>query len=1776
MQATGLGVAGLSGLYGAEAASAQQEVIRLEARRDVQSPAAYANDDGMVTEQRGVAAATEDWKEGWIDTDLLTSTIDHWTMGEPATGDGGSFFWRGVTPDSINDESNPALNLIDGYEYTIDITSETIDAHEFVIVDDSGTALEDAVSVDEKGESKSITFTATTEMAEYYCAKHPNEMRGPIDVANEVNDAVEFTDVLYLGGVEDGATHYSTDLMRVLTPYMLERGVRVHYTERQDDLNEDTLSNYDAVMLYGNRLEPTEAQIDALVNFVEDGGGFVPVHAASASFTSSDRYIDLVGGQFASHPPIQEVTTDRQDPNHPVFQGVDVFASDEEAYRHTNVADDITVLEYGAGSGFEGTSNAPWTWIRTQGDGRVFYTAWGHDAVWETDGFKQLLTNALLWASGNEPQASVEQGFPEKSFTNVSEYGHSYIPNRGRDTPDAVSSNDDGVWDLVQDEFPVADSIQHSVTPAEFELQYFVSEDILPEDVEGEILDMTFDASGRCFLSLTLDYPNEGGAGNDKIVLCEDTDGDGVADEFSVFQEGLSIPHSLIPHRDGVMAAEVGTDESGRVVYFGDENGDDVADVEEEIFSGYGTGDTHAGLNQLYRGLDNWIYGVVGYAGLNPSIDESVSFNQDVFRFKPDGSEIEFVGSGASNMAGVKTNEEGLVFCSSATAGNNVTTYAAIPDQWYDYINGFNGTSTVDIRSETILSRSNDTNRALPINDRYRAYDFAGGFTAATDQEFYTAREFPEQYWNSTTFVGEGTSQLMSTYYVEQQGPSYESIYHHNLFASNDEWSSPTYVNTGPDGMVWMIDMYDFIFQHNPTPDEYSTGDGNAYETEVRDNQNSRLYRVTTGDDVDLHPHDLSDASPSELVDMLSADNMFWRKTAQRKLIEQDATGVVSDLVDLATSENLDDIGLDPGSIHALWTLEGLDEIEDNESDLLATLSHSSAGVRINALRALPPTAAKRDAIVDGGLLEDDDGRVQMWASLALAETPDDTAAGEAIFDMIDNDAALEEDLLVDASSVGGATHYEGFIDAYMEAYGDNYEGVNVLKGDGNPGFEEVSATGPSAWTQTPFGGTYTYEWADGTSSAGSRSLSITSPSSSDGADAAWTQTVSVESNTEYTFTAQVKTEDVQTVDGSGLYDGAPLGATISVEQLANDGSGLPPTASAIAEQLTGTNDWTELSVTFNSGDLTEIQFNCLFGGYGNATGTAYYDQIRVEDPDGNNILANSDVESGTTEASPVGWSTQAFADTTGEFSLDTSESHSGNNSVQISSDAGLDGTWYTEVSIEDNSEYTLVGWVKTENFSKADAALGALFNVHLSDVETDAVTSATSDWTEVSTTFNSGDLADDAWTDGRGSSIRVNALFGGYGTATGTAWFDDVALYDPDGESQAVNVLNNSDVEEGSDGSPDAWSTNTFGGAVDEYGWADGTASSGSRSVSITASGEGADAAWQQSIDVDPNQTYELRGKIKTENLETNDSTGLDGVEGAPFGAVLTIGGIANASFPDLNYDAITEMVTGTTDWTEVSTTFNSGNNEELTINCLYGAYGNSTGTAYWDEIELLQLTQPGSGIDQVYNRIEGHVATFELQAEFTASAQSVPTGESVEFDASASNAPDGSIAGYEWDFGDGTTGLGETVTHTFDSEGDYTVQLTVIDDSGDTAATTTTIEVGAALPDGAIDPSTTIQLEAQSNSAWTGVAPSSIEGENPTLSLAEGRTYTIEWTNVNGAFHNFYVGDGDGDTFYEGDGALDPGTTVTIELTVESGMATYYCAPHRGNGMEGVIETL
>ena len=244
---------------------------------------------------------------------------------------------------------------------------------------------------------------------------------------------------------------------------------------------------------------------------------------------------------------------------------------------------------------------------------------------------------------------------------------------------------------------------------------------------------MNWDERGRLWIAETVDYPNElqpAGKGRDRILICEDTDGDGMADKFTVFADKLSIPTSLtfanggvIVHAGAAHAVPQATD------------GDDKADERKVLFTGWGTGDTHAGPSNLRYGLDNWIYGIVGYSGFNGTVGgEKHQFRQGFYRFKPDGSKLEFLRSTNNNSWGVGFSEEGLLF--GSTANGNPSVYMPIPNRYYEAVRGWSSTRAA--------APSPTSNRFYPITDKVRQVDYHGGFTAAAGHALYTARTYPQ------------------------------------------------------------------------------------------------------------------------------------------------------------------------------------------------------------------------------------------------------------------------------------------------------------------------------------------------------------------------------------------------------------------------------------------------------------------------------------------------------------------------------------------------------------------------------------------------------------------------------------------------------------------------------------------------------------------------------------------------------------------------------------------------------------------------------------------------------------------------------------------------------------------------------------------------------------------------------------------------------------------------------------------------------------------------
>src|SRR5262249_43770099 len=134
-------------------------------------------------------------------------------------------------------------------------------------------------------------------------------------------------------------------------------------------------------------------------------------------FLNSPKYVALVGAQFKSHGT-GTFRTQIAEPNHPIMKGFAGFESWDETYVHTKHNDkDRTVLEYRV----DGSTKEPWTWVRTQGKGRVFYTAWGHDQrTWGNPGFQNLVERGIRWAVGRDPSAvrafTRSESAPQQTF----------------------------------------------------------------------------------------------------------------------------------------------------------------------------------------------------------------------------------------------------------------------------------------------------------------------------------------------------------------------------------------------------------------------------------------------------------------------------------------------------------------------------------------------------------------------------------------------------------------------------------------------------------------------------------------------------------------------------------------------------------------------------------------------------------------------------------------------------------------------------------------------------------------------------------------------------------------------------------------------------------------------------------------------------------------------------------------------------------------------------------------------------------------------------------------------------------------------------------------------------------------------------------------------------------------------------------------------------------------------------------------------------------------
>ena len=784
--------------------------------------------------------------------------------------------------------------------------------------------------------------------------------------------------ILLLG--QDQQHHNSHALYGVIAPPLARKGIQItHVNTPAEALVPETLADYDALMLYANHTKIAPDEEKALLDFVAGGKGLVVLHCASFMFQNSEAFVALVGGQFQRHRS-GEFRAEIAQPEHPIMKGFENFTTPwDETYVHTkhNPVDRVVLMERVDGEGRE-----PYTWVRTHGKGRVFYTAFGHDErTWKVPGFQALVERGTTWAVNDAARAAWQQA----KLPKIVYVDGFLIPNYENRSP----------VPQYQLPFKPEDSMKFIQAPGEFRVELFASEpDILKP------IAFSFDERGRLWVIETVDYPNtplNGEPGDDKIKILEDTNGDGRADKVTIFADKLNIPTSMAFANDGVIVTQ-----APHTLFLKDTNGDDKADVREILHTGWGIRDTHAVASNIQYAPDNYIWGVVGYSGFNGEVGgKKFNFAQAAFRFKPDGR------TGFEHLTGSTNNTWGLGFSETfdvfgSTANNDPSFYVAIPNRYFEGLQGMPGGPYTG-RGVGPGYQSSAAFYAVHHTTPYiRQVDVHGGYTAAAGHYLYTARSFPKKYWNRVAFITEPTAHLVGQAILEKQGSSFVARDGWNLFAGAEEWVAPVQAQVGPDGAVWVADWYNFITQHNPTPQGFSNGAGNAFETSLRDKRRGRIYRVVYNKAPAAPRRSLSKKDPAGLLTALASDNMLWRLHAQRLLVERGQKDVVPKLIALARNTAVDEVGINGGAFHALWTLHGLGELSSTTTEAFRAavdaLKHPAAGVRKAAAMVLPKDAASTAAILSAGALADPDPHTRLAVALVVADLPTSPQIAAALY----------------------------------------------------------------------------------------------------------------------------------------------------------------------------------------------------------------------------------------------------------------------------------------------------------------------------------------------------------------------------------------------------------------------------------------------------------------------------------------------------------------------------------------------------------------------------------------------------------------------------------------------------------------------------------------------------------------------------------------------------------------------------------------------------------
>jgi putative heme-binding domain-containing protein len=471
--------------------------------------------------------------------------------------------------------------------------------------------------------------------------------------------------------------------------------------------------------------------------------------------------------------------------------------------------------------------------------------------------------------------------------------------------------------------------------PEGMEIKLVASDPMIAKPVQ-----MNFDSRGRLWLVSSGMYPHivPGAEENDKVLILEDTNGDGVADKRTVFADNLHIPTAVLPADGGAYVAN-----STEIIFLKDTDGDGKADQRRVVLSGFGTEDTHHIVHTFEQGPDGMLYflqSIYIHSHLETPYGVRRLMGGGIWHFRPETQRAEILSKGLINPWGFIFDEHGQTFATDGAGGHGIN----------------------DIFPRSVFRTSPGAKRIMDgLNP---------GQPKLCGLEILSGSHIPEKL-RGVLIAPDFRGHRINAYRLNPEGSSYNSTRIDDFLSSSHRAFRPIDVKMGPDGALYIADWYNPIIQHGEVD----------FRDDRRDHSRGRIWRVTFKGQPLIEKKDFSKFSIKELLAHTISKERIHREQARNELRAR--TDVLPELS--AWSSKLTD---NFSRMQAMWNHQAVNHTAINL--IKSLIASDDPRYRAAALRVIYHRHEEVTGATDiiKKAINDPNGRVRLWAVSCLAQMP--------------------------------------------------------------------------------------------------------------------------------------------------------------------------------------------------------------------------------------------------------------------------------------------------------------------------------------------------------------------------------------------------------------------------------------------------------------------------------------------------------------------------------------------------------------------------------------------------------------------------------------------------------------------------------------------------------------------------------------------------------------------------------------------------------------------